>query len=149
LAVASFDRTTLKTGRARQLRRAMTPAETRLWSRLRNDQIGVAFRRQHPVGPYVLDFFAPSARLAIELDGGQHGLEAAVEHDRIRALFLASRGIEVVRFWNRDVFQNIVSVLDTIWQRLDAQGCIPDSGVPKSTPTLALPLSGGGERKRP
>ena len=68
-----FDRTPLMTAKARRLRLAMTDAERKLWSGLRKDQLGVAFRRQHPIGKYVLDFYCASLGLVIELDGGQHG----------------------------------------------------------------------------
>jgi very-short-patch-repair endonuclease len=67
-----FNRTTFKTARARRLRRDGTDVERRLWYRLRNAQIdGASFRRQHPAGNYILDFYCPALRLAIELDGGQ------------------------------------------------------------------------------
>jgi uncharacterized protein DUF559 len=65
-----FNRTTLKTATARRLRRDSTRVEMQLWQKLRNRQLGVDFRRQHPAGPFVLDFYCPSLRLAIELDGG-------------------------------------------------------------------------------
>jgi very-short-patch-repair endonuclease len=62
----------------------MTDAEKKLWWRLRNDQLGLSFRRQHPIGVYVVDFFAPSIGLVIELDGSQHGMEAHVAFDASR-----------------------------------------------------------------
>jgi very-short-patch-repair endonuclease len=81
-----FNRTAFKTAIARRLRRNSTRVEMRLWQKLRNRQVGVDFRRQHPAGPFVLDFYCPSLRLAIELDGSQHaevGNEAAGrERDR-------------------------------------------------------------------
>src|SRR5262252_1471566 len=98
-----FDRTTVKTTKARRLRRDSTLVERRLWYRLRNGQIdGHRFRRQHPVGPYVLDFYSPRLRLAIDLDGGQHNFPRGSERDKRRELWLAARGISILRFWNSD-----------------------------------------------
>src|SRR5512140_907244 len=86
--------------RAIELRKEPTPAETRLWSYLRKDQLGITFRRQHAIGPYIADFCAPSKKLIIELDGSQH-LDQA-ESDAERTDFLASKGYRVLRFWNSD-----------------------------------------------
>ena len=110
-----FERTLEKTEKARRLRRDSTLVERRLWYRLRNGQIdGHRFRRQHPVGPYVLDFYCPRLRLAIELDGGQHNFPGESERDRRRELWLAARGITVLRFWNSDVIANMAGVLEKI-----------------------------------
>jgi very-short-patch-repair endonuclease len=134
-----FDRTRAKTARARHLRRAMTDAEKRLWWRLRGDQLGLSFRRQHPIGRYVVDFYAASIGLAIELDGGQHGTETGVAADWRRTAFLATRGLKVARFWNHEVMNNIEGVLETIWNlALSLREAGP------GTPTPTLPLGGGG-----
>ena len=110
-----FERTLEKTEKARRLRRDSTLVERRLWYRLRNGQIdGHRFRRQHPVGPYVLDFYCPRLRLAIELDGGQHNFSGESERDRRREFWLAARGITVLRFWNSDVIANMAGVLEKI-----------------------------------
>src|SRR5207237_1976950 len=99
--------------RARRLRAGMTDAEVRLWMRLRMDQIeGCRFRRQVPMGPYVVDFACFKARLVIEVDGGQHA--AAVEQDDRRSGWLMARGFRVLRFWNTDVLQDTDGVLDSI-----------------------------------
>ena len=88
---------------ARELRQNQTDAEQHLWRALRGGRLsGVKFRRQYPCGAYVLDFYCPSKKLAIELDGGQHANAAAREHDARRADYLAERGITVLRFWNND-----------------------------------------------
>ena len=84
----------------------------RLWQKLRNRQLGVDFRRQHPVGDYVLDFYAPALRLVIELDGGQHAAQNARDEKRTR--WLADRGATLLRFWNSDVIQNLSGVLEVI-----------------------------------
>jgi very-short-patch-repair endonuclease len=103
---------------ARRLRRTMTDAERALWSRLRNAQLDRhKFRRQAPLGPFVLDFFCESERLAIEVDGGQH---AESESDARRTAWLVARGCRVIRFWNNDVLRNIDGVLERIRLELPA-----------------------------
>jgi very-short-patch-repair endonuclease len=94
---------------AGKLRKEPTPAERKIWSRIRDDQLGVTFRRQHAVGNYVPDFCSPKAKLIIELDGSQH-LEQE-EYDEDRTKFLESLGYKVIRFWNIDVMKNIDSVI--------------------------------------
>ncbi len=94
--------------RARSLRREPTEAERRLWTILRDRQIdGARFRRQHPVGPYVLDFACVAARLAVEADGGQH---ADSHHDARRDAFLRARGWRMLRLWNNDILSNTEGV---------------------------------------
>jgi len=95
-----------------QLRREMTDAEQHLWRRLRMHQLGVKFRRQHPCGSYILDFACIELKIAIELDGGQHG-EMQIQ-DNLRAVWLEAQGWEVVRFWNNEVLRNIEGVLEKI-----------------------------------
>lgn len=98
---------------AKELRRNLTQAEAILWSRLRNHQLGgVGFRRQHAIGPYIVDFCAPRIKLIIELDGSQH-LDQEV-YDRERAEFLAGFGYKTIRFWNGDVFNHLEDVLGSI-----------------------------------
>ena len=98
---------------AKQLRRNQTEAEAKLWSHLRNHQLkDIGFRRQHTIGPYIVDFCAPRKKLIVELDGGQH-LEQE-EYDRERTSFLASKGYQVLRFWNNEVMKDIDGVLRVI-----------------------------------
>ena len=92
-----------------QLRKKSTPAERKLWSRIRDDQLGVNFRRQHAVGNYIPDFVCIEKKLIIELDGSQH-LEQE-EYDEERTKYLASLGYKVIRFWNNDVMKNIEGVI--------------------------------------
>ena len=92
-----------------ELRKESTPAEAKLWSRIRNDQLGVTFRRQHAIGNYISDFCSPKAKLIIELDGSQH-LEQE-EYDNERTKYLESLGYKVIRFWNNDVTNNIDGVI--------------------------------------
>ena len=107
-----FARTTAMTARARGLRKQVSPIERKLWYALRADQLGASFRRQHPVGPYVLDVYCPSVRLAIELDGDDHTTRA--ESDSRRTRFLNQRGIRVVRFSNSDGWSNLEGVKEFI-----------------------------------
>src|SRR5947209_6693839 len=99
--------------RARRLRSNMTDAELRLWLLLRGEQLdGHRFRRQVPIGPYIVDFACLKQKLIVEIDGGQH--QAAAETDRKRTEWLQSRGYRVVRFWNTDVLKEGDAVADTI-----------------------------------
>lgn len=100
---------------ARALRSHATDAERRLWQGLRGGQRGARFRRQHPVGPYVLDFACVTLRLAIEVDGGQH---SGSSHDTTRDAWLTERGWRVMRFWNNEVMSNMDGVLSAIAQAL-------------------------------
>ncbi|HEY7245855.1 MAG TPA: DUF559 domain-containing protein [Xanthobacteraceae bacterium] len=115
--MSRFNRTRVKTERARRLRRDGTDVERKLWYRLRNGQLcGAQFRRQHPAGTYVLDFYCPALCLAVELDGGQHAQEG--KRDRVRDEWLRQQGVEVLRFWNSDVIDNINGVLEVIAARV-------------------------------
>ena len=103
----------VQTDRARRRRRSMTEAERRLWRRLRARGMGsVKFRRQHPVGPYIVDFCCAERMVVVEIDGGHHATQA--EEDRTRAAFLAGEGFRVLRFWNNEVMGNIEGVLHRI-----------------------------------
>ena len=102
---------------ARTLRRNQTDAEKRLWRYLRLREMGgCKFRRQHPIGHYVVDFCCVGRKLVIEVDGGQHA-EAKWKDDR-RTAFLRSRGFGVVRFWDNEVLKNTVGVLERIREAL-------------------------------
>lgn len=96
------------------LRHGMTEPEKLLWFYLRNEKLGWRFRRQHSVGYYILDFYCPQAKLAIELDGATHDSDAAQENDREREKFLAACGIRVLRFRNQEAVENITGVLNQI-----------------------------------
>ncbi len=97
---------------ALRLRKESTPAERKLWSRIRNDQLGVTFRRQHAIGKYIPDFCSPKEKLIIELDGSQH-IEQE-EYDIERTKDLESKGYKVVRFWNNQVMNDIEGVIRAI-----------------------------------
>jgi very-short-patch-repair endonuclease len=105
----------------RQLRAALTPAEARLWKYLKSSQLdGRKFRRQHSVGPYILDFYCPALKLAVELDGAAHDSDTAQLHDERRSRFLAGNGIRVLRFQNNDVINNPEGVLSEIRRHIQA-----------------------------
>ncbi|MBI3919422.1 MAG: DUF559 domain-containing protein [Betaproteobacteria bacterium] len=100
---------------ARELRSAMTDAERCLWACLRRKQMeSVQFYRQRPIGSYVVDFYASAVRLVVEVDGSQHMDATGQAHDERRTAFLASRGIRVLRFDNRQVLAETQAVLEEI-----------------------------------
>ena len=105
-------KTTIKTNRARLLRKNMTDAEQALWQKIRFNQLGVKFRRQTPIGSYFVDFYCHEYGLVVELDGSQHVDQ--VEYDEQRTLYLQSLELRVIRFWNNDVLLNIEAVLEEI-----------------------------------
>ncbi|CAD5107665.1 endonuclease domain-containing protein [Zestomonas carbonaria] len=98
---------------AKRLRSNMTDAEARIWYYLRGHRfMGLKFRRQKPVGPYIVDFVCLERFLVIELDGGQHQEQA--ERDRTRDRYLQARGFRVLRFWNHEVLGETEAVLEAI-----------------------------------
>ncbi len=111
--------------RARELRKALTPAEQKLWQILRNRNLGdYKFRRQHPIGPFIADFCCIEVGLVIEVDGGCH-LDQA-DYDQARTAWLEGLGYNVVRFWNNDVLNNLDEVAQEILEicdRLKTEGC--------------------------
>jgi very-short-patch-repair endonuclease len=109
-------RTPLLRARAKSMRHVPTDAERTLWGILRNRTFaGFKFRRQVPVGNYIVDFLCPTANLIIELDGSQH---AENERDLVRQRWLEARGYSVLRVWNVDLFANRESTRDAIWHAL-------------------------------
>ena len=104
---------------ARGLRQRQTEAERILWTRLRNTQLnGVKFRRQQPIGIYIVDFVSFDKRLIIELDGGQHNEVQMIEKDEQRTRWLKGENFKVIRFWDNDVLANIDGVLIQIKEAL-------------------------------
>ena len=105
--------------RRRELRRNQTEAEKVLWAHLRNKQFyGMKFFRQYSIGPYILDFYCPNIKLAVELDGGQHNQCESKEYDAARSEYLKSQGIEVMRFWNHEVLLDMETVLSELGLKL-------------------------------
>ena len=107
--------------RRQRLRNKMPLAETILWQHLKGKKLkGYKFRRQHGVGSFILDFYCPSANLAIELDGDSHFELGAEEYDNRRQMFIESKNIVVIRFKNFEVFQNLDHVLQVIVSYLES-----------------------------
>ena len=99
---------------ARKLRRTMSPPEVLLWSQLRGGRLGFKVRHQHPIGPYVADFFVGSAGLVIEVDGSSHDFGEGPERDAVRQRYLIDRGYRVLRFVTRELLDDLDSVLRQI-----------------------------------
>ena len=117
--------------KARDLRRRMTLPEVILWQAIRGRKLGGArFRRQHPVGPYILDFYCDEARLAVEVDGSGHEHPDQARHDARRTQWLNLRGITVHRIAARDVLGNLEGVLAGLTQRVCGQPPPPLRGPP-------------------
>ena len=118
---------------ARQLRKNPTDAERALWGKLRFWQLdGIKFRRQQPLGRYIVDFVCLEKRLVVEVDGGQHAEDANYDSDR--DAWLREQGFVILRFWNNDVLKNIEGVMTVIVEKL------------QSTPFLT-PSPQGGRKK--
>ena len=101
--------------RRKELRNSLTPAEAKLWSQLKDSKLeNRKFRRQHSVGPYVLDFYCPSEKLCIEMDGAGHFTDGGYEYDAERTEYLRSLNIKVIRFENKDIFDNTEGILEEI-----------------------------------
>jgi adenine-specific DNA-methyltransferase len=121
---------------ARHLRKSSTVAEKRLWSRLRNRQLqGLKFRRPTPLGDRIVDFFYAEAKLAIELDGSGHTYHLSQTSDLDRAIELHEKGIRIIRFYNRQIYENLDGVLNAILYAADPEKSLwppgnmpPDSG---------------------
>lgn len=117
--------------KARELRNNPADAERFLWSHLRLRQLGGhKFRRQHPLGPYIVDFVCLEQRLIVEVDGGQHVEQ--IEYDSKRDSWLRAEGFTVLRFWDHDVLTEVENVKQVVWQALSA-------------PSSILPRDGGEE----
>ena len=111
----------LITTRARSLRKAMSPPEVLLWTRLRGrGPDRPTFRRQHPIGTVIVDFYCPSARLAVKVDGATHLEEARSERDAARDIWLERQGVDVVRIPAVEVFRDVAGVADRIFLRAEA-----------------------------
>lgn len=127
-------------------REAMEP-ELQLWQHLRGNRLaGYGFRRQHPFGPYILDFFCPKAGLAVEVDGSGH-LDRVVE-DEARSRWLKEHGVRVIRFWNHDVSLRTEHVLEVILEALHEATRDARASAPPSAPSGHLPPLAQGEDSR-
>lgn len=104
---------------ARNLRKTMTPAERLLWRKIRRKIIDFRFRKQHPVGTFILDFYCPEVQIAVEVDGGYHLSKEQQRKDAQRTYYLNKEGIVVLRFWNSQVKYEIETVIHAIWIACD------------------------------
>lgn len=123
--------------KAEALRNNPTEAENLLWNYLRQNEFGIKFRRQHPASIYVLDFYAHSIRLAIEIDGSIHGLEDVKRNDIERQKHLESLGIKFLRFSNEAIFKNLDKVIDTIKHTIE-------TNLQNKSTLSSTPLGAGG-----
>jgi very-short-patch-repair endonuclease len=124
--------------KAKLLRRTMTRAETLLWRYLKAGHLeGLSFRRQTPMGIYIVDFVCHAARLVIEVDGETHDFEERLRSDQARDAWLASRGYLVQRFTNDEVLKSLEGVLTVICETANGR-------VRSAPPSLSLPRRGGG-----
>ena len=133
--------------RARKLRAEMTPQERIVWAKLRelNRMLGLHFRRQAPIGPFIADFVDLGRRVVIEIDGGGHGGPRDVARDE----WLASQGFQVLRFWNPEVSGNIEGVMQMIFDAVDGESLaegVPPTPIP-SPPGGGEALGAGGARR--
>ena len=104
---------------SQHLRKHMTDAENLLWSKLRGKQLKeYQFYRQKVIGEYIVDFYSPKAHLVIELDGGQHYSEIGKGKDQLRDDVLKKMGVKILRFSDRDVFENLNGVMECVWSHL-------------------------------
>jgi very-short-patch-repair endonuclease len=117
----------------RTLRKNQTDAEKKLWSILRSRKLaGAKFRRQCPLGKYILDFYCPELKLCIEADGGQHYEDTGRQQDALRTQFLSGSGVQVLRFSNLEILNNIEGVLEVIRESIESKRARPPS--PQSSP---------------
>ncbi|MDF9798633.1 very-short-patch-repair endonuclease [Catalinimonas alkaloidigena] len=100
--------------RARRLRATCTPAETEMWKYLRESQLGLKFRRRHPIANYIADFYCHQAKIVVEIDGSIHKLQHIKEYDEGRTYVMEQLGIEVLRFSNEEVFSDIETIVEKI-----------------------------------
>jgi len=134
-----------QTALARKLRYEQTDAERVLWARLRNKRLeGVKFRRQQPVGPYIVDFISFEKKLIVEIDGGQHSEGTVRERDEERTKWLEEGGYRVLRFWNNEVLERVEGVLERIRDTLTLPSPLKGEGIDSPSPR-GRELEGGGK----
>jgi very-short-patch-repair endonuclease len=106
--------------KAKALRRNMTTAERKLWSLVRRNRLGFHFRRQAPLGPFILDFYCPAAKLVVELDGTHHDLSEEKDYDKLREEHLKVPGLKIIRFKNDQILRNASGVLAEIQAQIES-----------------------------
>ncbi|OBQ96384.1 DUF559 domain-containing protein [Mesorhizobium sp. AA23] len=121
---------------AKSMRRAMTDAELKLWNELRAHRLtGMSFRRQVPIGPYIVDFACSAHRLIVEVDGSQHGDAEHLNRDEARSGYLAASGWTILRFWNDDVIRDI----DNVCQHIVIAAGLAGAEVPETATQELVP----------
>ncbi len=126
-------------GQARKLRKNLTESESALWTRLRGKQLlGIQFYRQKPIGQYIVDFFAPRARLVVEVDGSQHMEENHLQKNKTRDEYLRGLGLKVLRFNSRAILTEPDGVVEVIYRTMAEQ---LNQGIPSSLPSTKSPRS--------
>ena len=136
---------------AKRLRRDHTDVERKLWQALRGNRLnGLRFKRQEPMGPYIVDFVSHDAKVVVEVDGSQHGYSSRAAKDRIRDKWLGEHGYRVLRFWNTDIARNLQGVLTEMAEAVGSrtplsqpspargEGLVPDAqdtAFPRAVPT--------------
>jgi very-short-patch-repair endonuclease len=111
--------TSIRRAAARKLRANATPHERILWRALKEMPVeGTHFRRQAPIGRYIVDFFCPAAHLIVELDGGHHNDDETAKRDHERQLWLEREGYRIIRFWNSEIMDDLNAVLERIYSEL-------------------------------
>src|SRR5688572_16152409 len=100
--------------RSRDMRHPLTPAEKKVWDRVRTQQLGFKIRRQHPIGRFIVDFYCTKAKLVIEIDGDTHAELDQAEYDQARTAWLEAQGYRVIRFQNAEVHKNLEAVMAAI-----------------------------------
>jgi very-short-patch-repair endonuclease len=141
--------TSIRRATAKKLRSSTTPHERALWRALKELPVsGTHFRRQAPIGPYVVDLFCPAAYLIIELDGGHHNDDETAEQDRARQLWLEREGYRVIRFWNSEIANDLNAVMERIYVELhggrDAEAAQLKHQRRSKSSAFVLPSSAGG-----
>src|SRR5258708_23635015 len=132
---------------ARDLPKSSTEAERRIWSHLRSERLGGhVFRRQHPIGQYIADFYCHAVRLVVELDGGQHNEPEALAYDQRRTVAMSAEGVHVIRFSDYDALKDPDAVARTILREVESRLAgqpppLPSPGVPGDGMKTGDPLS--------
>jgi very-short-patch-repair endonuclease len=137
----------LPNDKARALRKHLTPQEVKLWVKLRDlKALGFHFRKQAPIGHYIVDFVSFSAQIVIEVDGGQHGMADGIRSDNARDTFLQSQGFRVLRFWNSEVDQNLDGVMESILGKLKTPTPVLRTDLESELRSPRTPQGGGISR---
>ncbi|PIP18174.1 MAG: cytosine methyltransferase [Parcubacteria group bacterium CG_4_10_14_0_8_um_filter_35_7] len=109
----------IKTTR-KNLRRDLTLAERKLWLRIKDKQTGYKFRRQHSIGPFIVDFYCPELKLIVEVDGDVHAFDKQIRKDKTREQYLKRLNFKIIRYQNNEIIQNIDGVLEDLYRKINS-----------------------------